>query len=173
MTREEKGQIIEELAGKFEATPNFYFADGTGMSVEKTDKFRRECFRRGFEYVVVKNSLIEKALERNDLNDASFSTEVLKGFTGIIFSADPKAPAKLIKEFSKEHNGLPAFKGAIVDKSYFAGAAQLDTLMTLKTKNELIGDVIGLLQSPMKNVVSGLKGSGSKIAGVLKTLSER
>jgi len=173
MTREEKGQVIEELAGKFEATPNFYFADGTGMSVEKTDKFRRECFRRGFEYVVVKNSLIEKALERNDLNDASFSTEVLKGFTGIIFSADPKAPAKLIKEFSKEHNGLPAFKGAIVDKSYFAGAAQLDTLMTLKTKNELIGDVIGLLQSPMKNVVSGLKGSGSKIAGVLKTLSER
>jgi large subunit ribosomal protein L10 len=173
MTREEKGQVIEELAGKFEATPNFYFADGTGMSVEKTDKFRRECFRRGFEYVVVKNSLIEKALERNDLNDASFSTEVLKGFTGIIFSADPKAPAKLIKEFSKEHNGLPAFKGAIVDKSYFAGAAQLDTLMTLKTKNELIGDVIGLLQSPMQNVVSGLKGSGSKIAGVLKTLSER
>jgi len=173
MTREEKGQIIEELAGKFEATPNFYFADGTGMSVEKTDKFRRECFRRGFEYVVVKNSLIEKALERQDLNDASFASSVLKGFTGIIFSADPKAPAKLIKEFSKEHNGLPAFKGAIVDKSYFSGAAQLDTLMTLKTKNELIGDVIGLLQSPMKNVVSGLKGSGSKIAGVLKTLSER
>lgn len=173
MTREEKGQVIEELAGKFEATPNFYFADGTGMSVEKTDKFRRECFRRGFEYVVVKNSLIEKALERNDLNDASFSSQVLKGFTGIIFSADPKAPAKLIKEFSKENNGLPAFKGAIVDKSYFSGAAQLDTLMTLKTKNELIGDVIGLLQSPMQNVISGLKGSGSKIAGVLKTLSER
>jgi large subunit ribosomal protein L10 len=173
MTREEKGQVIEELAGKFETTPNFYFADGTGMSVEKTDKFRRECFRRGFEYVVVKNSLIEKALERNDLNDSSFSSEVLKGFTGIIFSTDPKAPAKLIKEFSKENNGLPAFKGAIVDKSYFSGAAQLDTLMTLKTKNELIGDVIGLLQSPMQNVVSGLKGSGSKIAGVLKTLSER
>ena len=173
MTREEKGQVIEELAGKFEATPNFYFADGTGMSVEKTDKFRRECFRRGFEYVVVKNSLIEKALERQDLGDSAFASSVLRGFTGIIFSADPKAPAKLIKEFSKEHNGLPAFKGAIVDKSYFAGAAQLDTLMTLKTKNELIGDVIGLLQSPMQNVVSGLKGSGSKIAGVLKTLSER
>jgi large subunit ribosomal protein L10 len=173
MTREEKGQVIEELAGKFEATPNFYFADGTGMSVEKTDKFRRECYRRGFEYVVVKNSLIEKALERQDLGDASFASSVLKGFTGIIFSADPKAPAKLIKEFSKENNGLPAFKGAIVDKSCFSGAAMLDTLMTLKTKNELIGDVIGLLQSPMQNVVSGLKGSGSKIAGVLKTLSER
>jgi len=173
MTREEKGQIIEELAGKFEATPNFYFADGTGMSVDKTDKFRRECFRRGFEYVVVKNSLIEKALERQDLGDSSFASSVLKGFTGIIFSADPKAPAKLIKEFSKENNGLPAFKGAIVDRSYFSGAGQLDTLMTLKTKNELIGDVIGLLQSPMQNVVSGLKGSGSKIAGVLKTLSER
>jgi large subunit ribosomal protein L10 len=173
MTREEKGQIIEELAGKFGETPNYYFADGTGMSVEKTDKFRRECFRRGFEYVVVKNSLIEKALERQDLGDSSFASSVLKGFTGIIFSADPKAPAKLIKEFSKENNGLPTFKGAIVDRSYFSGAAQLDILVTLKTKNELIGDVIGLLQSPMQNVVSGLKGSGSKIAGVLKTLSER
>ena len=173
MTREEKGQVIEHPAGKFGETPNFYFADGTGMSVEKTDKFRRECFRRGFEYVVVKNSLIEKALERQDLGDSSFASSVLKGFTGIIFSSDPKAPAKLIKEFSKENNGLPTFKGAIVDRSYFSGAAQLDTLITLKTKNELIGDVIGLLQSPMKNVVSGLKGSGSKIAGVLKTLSER
>jgi large subunit ribosomal protein L10 len=173
MTREEKGQVIEHLAGKFGETPNFYFADGTGMSVEKTDKYRRECFRRGFEYVVVKNSLIEKALERQDLGDSSFASSVLKGFTGIIFSSDPKAPAKLIKEFSKENNGLPTFKGAIVDRSYFSGAAQLDTLITLKTKNELIGDVIGLLQSPMKNVVSGLKGSGSKIAGVLKTLSER
>jgi large subunit ribosomal protein L10 len=173
MTREEKGQVIEELAVKFGEVPNLYFADGTGMSVEKTDKFRRECFRRGFEYVVVKNSLIEKALERQDLGDSSFASSVLKGFTGIIFSSDPKAPAKLIKEFSKENNGLPTFKGAIVDRSYFSGAAQLDTLITLKTKNELIGDVIGLLQSPMKNVVSGLKGSGSKIAGVLKTLSER
>ena len=173
MTREEKGRVIEELAGKFGETPNYYFADGTGMSVEKTDKFRRECFRRGFEYVVVKNSLIEKALERQDLGDSSFASSVLRGFTGIIFSADPKAPAKLIKEFSKENNGLPTFKGAIVDRSYFSGAAQLDILVTLKTKNELIGDVIGLLQSPMQNVVSGLKGSGSKIAGVLKTLSER
>jgi large subunit ribosomal protein L10 len=173
MTREEKGLLIEELAGKFGATPNYYFADGSGMSVEKTDNFRRECFRRGFEYVVVKNSLIEKALERNELVDEGFNSSVLKGFTGIIFSEDPKAPAKLIKEFSKTNNGLPAFKGAIVDKSYFSGADQLDTLMTLKTKNELIGEVIGLLQSPMKNVVSGLTASGSKIAGVLKTLSER
>lgn len=173
MTREEKGKVIEELAGKFGATPNYYFADGTGMSVEKTDNFRRECFRRGFEYLVVKNTLIEKALERNELSDASFNNSVLRGFTGIIFSEDPKAPAKLLKEFSKSNNGLPAFKGAIVDKSYFAGAEQLDTLVNLKTKNELIGEVIGLLQSPIKNVVSGLTGSGSKIAGVLKTLSER
>lgn len=173
MTREEKAQVIEELAGKFENTPNFYFADGSGMSVEKTDNFRRECFHRGFEYVVVKNSLIEKALERNELVDENFNSTVLKGFTGIIFSTDPKAPAKLLKEFSKNNNGLPAFKGAIVDKSYFPGAEQLETLVNLKTKNELIGEVIGLLQSPIKNVVSGLTSSGSKIAGVLKTLSER
>ena len=173
MNKEQKGQVIAELAEKFGNTPNYYFADGTGMSVEKSDNFRRECFKRGFEYVVVKNTLIEKALERNDMSDDSFNSTVLKGFTGIIFSEDPKAPAKLIKEFSKNNNGLPAFKGAIVDKSYFSGANQLDTLMTLKTKNELIGEVIGLLQSPMKNVVSGLKASGSTIAGVLKTLSER
>lgn len=173
MTREEKSVVIEELAQQFGAQPNYYFADASGMSVEKTDKFRRACFQRGFEYKVVKNSLIEKALERNDLSDGSFTGSVLKGFTGIIFSEDPKAPAKLLKEFSKENNGLPAFKGAIVDKSYFSGKDQLDVLLTLKTKNELIGEVIGLLQSPIKNVVSGLKSSGSTIAGVLKTLSER
>lgn len=173
MTREEKSVVIEELAEKFGSQPNYYFADASGMSVEKTDKFRRACFQRGFEYKVVKNTLIEKALERNDLSDGSFTGSVLKGFTGIIFSEDPKAPAKLLKEFSKENNGLPAFKGAIVDKSYFGGKDQLDVLLTLKTKNELIGEVIGLLQSPLKNVVSGLKSSGSTIAGVLKTLSER
>lgn len=173
MNREEKGAIIEELAEKFGQKPNYYFSDASGMSVEKTDNFRRECFKRGFEYVVVKNTLIEKALEKNELNDSAFISEVLRGFTGIIFSEDPKAPARLIKEFSKNNNGLPAFKGAIVDKSYFSGAGQLDTLMTLKTKQELIGEVIGLLQSPIKNVVSGLKSSGSTIAGVLKTLSER
>lgn len=173
MTREEKGAIIEELATKFGEQPNFYFADASGMTVEKTDNFRRECFKRGFEYVVVKNTLIEKALEKNELNDSTFVEGVLKGFTGIIFSSDPKAPAKLIKEFSKNNNGLPAFKGAIVDKSFFGGADQLETLVNLKTKQELIGEVIGLLQSPIKNVVSGLKSSGSTIAGVLKTLSER
>jgi len=173
MNKEQKGQVIAELAEKFGATPNYYFADGSGMSVEKTDNFRRECYKRGFQYRVVKNTLIEKALERNEMSDASFNSSVLKGFTGIIFSEDPKAPAKLIKEFAKSNNGLPAFKGAIVDKSYFSGADQLDTLMTLKTKNELIGEVIGLLQSPMKNVISGLKASGTTIAGVLKTLSER
>lgn len=173
MTREEKSVVIEELAEKFGKQPNYYFADASGLSVEKTDKFRRACFQRGFEYKVVKNTLIEKALERNNLSDVAFTGSVLKGFTGIIFSEDPKAPAKLLKEFSKENNGLPAFKGAIVDKSYFGGKDQLDVLLTLKTKNELIGEVIGLLQSPLKNVVSGLKSSGSTIAGVLKTLSER
>jgi len=173
MNKEQKGQVIAELAEKFGATPNYYFADGSGLSVAKTDNFRRECFKRGFEYVVVKNTLIEKALERNEMVDESFNSSVLRGFTGIIFSEDPKAPAKLLKEFSKNNNGLPAFKGAIVDKSYFSGADQLDTLMTLKTKNELIGEVIGLLQSPLKNVVSGLKASGSTIAGIVKALSER
>jgi large subunit ribosomal protein L10 len=153
MNKEQKGQVISELSEKFASSLCYYFADGSGMSVEKTDKFRRECFKKGFEYVVVKNTLIEKALERNELADS--------------------APASLLKEFSKNNNGLPAFKGAIVESSYFAGADQLDALVALKSKNELIGEVIGLLQSPIKNVVSGLKSSGSTIAGVLKTLSER
>jgi large subunit ribosomal protein L10 len=173
MNKEQKGQVISELSEKFSASLCYYFADGSGMSVENTDKFRRECFKRGFEYVVVKNTLIEKALERNELSDNGFNNSVLRGFTGIIFSDDAKAPAKLLKEFSKNNNGLPAFKGAIVESAYFAGADQLDALVALKSKNELIGEVIGLLQSPIKNVVSGLKSSGSTIAGVLKTLSER
>jgi large subunit ribosomal protein L10 len=173
MNKEQKGQVISELSEKFASSLCYYFADGSGMSVEKTDKFRRECFKKGFEYVVVKNTLIEKALERNELADSAFNSSVLRGFTGIIFSDDAKAPASLLKEFSRNNNGLPAFKGAIVESSYFAGADQLDALVALKSKNELIGEVIGLLQSPIKNVVSGLKSSGSTIAGVLKTLSER
>ncbi len=176
MTREEKGIIIEELAEKFKTTPYFYITDAAGMSVAQTNDLRRRCFQAGVEYRVVKNTLIAKALEQLDTDYSSFNEGVLKGFSGIMFHTESgKVPAKLIKDFIKESgkaNKLK-FKGASVDYSVFAGEDQLETLISLKSKQELVGEIIGLLQSPAKNVISGLQGGGNKLAGILKTLSER
>ncbi|GAA4407389.1 50S ribosomal protein L10 [Nibrella viscosa] len=174
MTREEKAVIIEELSQKFQTTPYFYITDASGMSVDEVNKLRRMCFERGIEYRVVKNTLIKKALESLDADYASFNDGVLKGFSGVMFHPESgKAPAQLIKEYRKTVNTKLQLKGASVDYSLFIGADQLDTLISLKSKNELIGDVIGLLQSPAKNVISGLQSGGNKLAGILKTLSER
>lgn len=173
MTREEKGAIIDELSQKFQSTPYFYITDASGMSVAETNDLRRLCFERGIEYVVVKNTLIKKALETVENTDYTSFDEVLKGFSGVMFhSENGKAAAQLIKEFRKTNDKLK-LKGASVDYSLFVGADQLDTLINLKSKNELIGDIIGLLQSPAKNVVSALTSGGGKLAGILKTLSER
>ncbi|MBO9639574.1 50S ribosomal protein L10 [Siphonobacter aquaeclarae] len=176
MTREEKGVIIEELAEKFKTTPYFYITDAGGMSVAQTNDLRRKCFQAGIEYRVVKNTLIAKALEQLDTDYVEFTENVLKGFSGIMFHPESgKAPAKLIKDFIKESgkaNKLK-FKGASVDYSVFIGEDQLETLLNLKSKQELVGEIIGLLQSPAKNVISGLQGGGNKIAGILKTLGER
>jgi|JI61114BRNA_FD_contig_71_1889704_length_810_multi_2_in_0_out_0_2 large subunit ribosomal protein L10 len=176
MTREEKGAIIEELAEKFKTTPYFYITDASGMSVEQTNNLRRLCFNRGVEYKVFKNTLISKALEQLDTDYTSFDESVLKGFSGVMFHAESgKVPAKLIKDFIKESgaNNKLKLKGASVDYSLFIGHDQLDTLLTLKSKQELLGEVIGLLQSPAQNVISGLQSGGNKLAGILKTLSER
>ena len=176
MTREEKGAIIEELAEKFKTTPYFYITDASGMSVEQTNNLRRLCFNRGVEYKVFKNTLISKALEQLDTDYTSFDESVLKGFSGIMFHTESgKVPAKLIKDFIKESgvNNKLKLKGASVDYSLFIGHDQLDTLLTLKSKQELVGEVIGLLQSPAQNVISGLQSGGNKLAGILKTLSER
>lgn len=174
MTREEKTQIIDELADKFANTSYFYIADANGMTVEKTNSFRRLCFERGIEYKVYKNTLIKKALERQQTDYSSFDT-VLKGFSGVLFSHNNgKEIAKLLKDFyGKDKDPKPVLKGASVDSALFIGANQLDVLVNIKTKNELIGDIVGLLQSPAKNVISGLQGGGNKLAGILKTLSER
>ncbi|MEZ0540834.1 50S ribosomal protein L10 [Fibrella arboris] len=173
MTREEKGAIIDDLSQKFQSIPYFYITDASGMSVAETNNLRRQCFERGIEYVVVKNTLIKKALETVENADYTSFDEVLKGFSGVMFHPENgKAAAQLIKEFRKTNDKLK-LKGASVDYSLFVGADQLDTLINLKSKNELIGDVIGLLQSPAKNVVSALTSGGGKIAGILKTLSER
>ena len=175
MTREEKGAIIEELSEKFKTVPYFYITDASGMSVAEVNKLRRMCFDQGIEYRVIKNTLIRKALETLDTDYTSFDGTVLAGFSGVMFHAESgKVPAKLIKQYRKEAgNDKLKLKGASVDYSLFIGHDQLDTLLTLKTKNELIGDVIALLQSPAKNVISGLQGGGNKLAGILKTLSER
>jgi large subunit ribosomal protein L10 len=168
MTREEKAVVIEDLVQRFSDNSHFYITDASGMSVADTNALRRLCFEKGVEYRVFKNTLIQKALERMDA--------VLKGFSGIMFSAEnANAPAKLIKEFRKKSGKKesPVLKGASIDTDLFIGDDTLDTLSELKSKAELIGEIIGLLQSPAKNVISGLQGAGGKLAGILKTLSER
>ena len=175
MTREEKAVVIEELVQKFSDNSHFYITDASGMSVADTNALRRLCFEKGIEYRVFKNTLIQKALERMDSDYTPFNDAVLKGFSGIMFSAEnANAPAKLIKEFRKKSGGeSPMLKGASIDTDLFIGEENLNTLSELKSKAELIGEIIGLLQSPAKNVISGLQGAGGKLAGILKTLSER
>jgi len=174
MTKEEKGAIIEELAEKFAATPYFYITDASGLNVAKTNELRRLCFERGIEYRVVKNTLISKALEKLDTDYTPFDGTVLKGFSGVMFHEESgKIAAKLIKDFLKTNKESIKLKGASVDSALFIGHDQLDTLLNLKSKQELIGEVIGLLQSPAKNVISGLQSGGNKLAGILKTLSEK
>lgn len=174
MTKEEKGAIIEELSEKFATTPYFYITDASGLNVAKTNELRRLCFERGIEYRVIKNTLIRKALESTDTDYSSFDAEVLTGFSGVMFHQESgKVAAKLIKDFLKANKNSIKLKGASVDSSIFIGHDQLDTLLTLKSKQELVGEIIGLLQSPAKNVISGLQSGGNKLAGILKTLSEK
>ena len=175
MTREEKGQIIEELSSKLEENSNFYITDASGLTVEQINAFRQLCFNAGVEYGVYKNTLIQKALEKLDADYAEFTDTVLKGFSGIIFSKEvANTPAKVIKDFRKSDGGeKPMLKGASIDHDLFIGEEHLKMLADLKSKNELIGEIIALLQSPAKNVVSALQSGGGTLAGLVKTLSER
>lgn len=175
MTKEEKGALIEELAEKLKNTGNFYIADTGGLSVKQINEFRELCFKRGIEYRVVKNTLIRKALEKLDTDYTPFDT-ILKGTSGVMFSPEvSNAPAKLIQEYRKKDKNLtkPAFKAASINTDLFVGEDQLDVLSSLKSKEELVGEVIGLLQSPAKNVISALQSGKHILAGVLKTLSEK
>ncbi len=173
MTREEKAVVIEDLTGKFKETTNFYVTDASGLTVAQINDFRRLCYERGVEYKVYKNTLIKKALD-NQETDFTELDSILKGSSGVIFSPENgNLPAKMLKEFYKKGNEKPLLKGASIDTDVFIGADQLDALSKLKSKNELIGEVIGLLQSPAKTVVSQLQSGGDKIAGIVKTLSER
>ena len=178
MTRDEKIQIAQDLSEKLAAGMNFYITDASGMTVAQTNAFRRMCFEHNIEYVVVKNSLIKKALQ--PIGDFSaFDGTVLKGFSGIMICPESaNAPAKMLKEFRsknprKDNKVKPLLKGASINKDLFIGEDQLETLATLKSKADLLGELIGLLQSPAKNVVSALQSGGNKIAGIVKTLSEK
>ncbi|SIT91078.1 50S ribosomal protein L10 [Pontibacter indicus] len=173
MTREEKEIIVKDLSEKLANTSYFYITDASTMSVASINQFRRMVFERGLEYKVYKNTFIKKALDTLEADTTNLEG-VLKGSSGIVFSAESgNAPGKLLKDFRKKGNALPLLKGAYIDGGVFVGENQLDTLASIKSKNELIGEIVGLLQSPAKNVVSALQSSGGKLAGILKTLSEK
>jgi large subunit ribosomal protein L10 len=171
MKKEEKNQLIDSLAKKLVENPTFYLTDISDLTVEDTNKLRRLCFNKKVSLHVVKNSLLKKAMERTETNYESLYG-VLKGSTSIMFCETANTPAKLINEFRKK-NKKPILKAAFVESSAYIGDNQLDTLANLKSKNELIGDVIGLLQSPAKNVISALQSGKTKLAGIVKTLSDK
>jgi large subunit ribosomal protein L10 len=173
MTKEEKATIIDELSEKFAQNSHFYITDASGLTVAQINAFRRICFNSGVEYRVYKNTLIQKALEKKGGNYSDIY-KVLHGFSGVIFSKESgNAPAKAIKEYRKKQEGRPALKAASVESALFIGEEHLDMLSELKSKNELIGEIISLLQSPAKNVLSALLSSKQTVAGLLKTLEER
>jgi large subunit ribosomal protein L10 len=174
MTREEKAQIIEELSQKFADNAHFYITDASGLTVAQVNAFRRLCFKSGVEYRVYKNTLIQKALEKQEGADFSPLFGVLKGFSGVIFSKEAgNVPAKVIKEYQTKLEGKPGFKGASIGSDLYIGKENLNLLSELKSKNELIGDVIAMLQSPAKNVISALLSGKNTVAGLVKALEER
>ncbi|GAB4385111.1 MAG: 50S ribosomal protein L10 [Salibacteraceae bacterium] len=172
MTRKEKDALISDLADRLSKSEVVYLADVADLNAEDTSKLRRLCFQRQIQLRVVKNTLLRKAMERVDGKNFGQLTEVLKGNTGIMIAEAGNAPAKLIQEFRKK-SSKPVLKGAYIEESIYIGDNFLDALASLKSKNELIGDIILLLQSPAKNVVSGLTSGGSKLAGIVKTLQEK
>ena len=173
MTREGKTAAIAELKEELGSSPFFYFTDSSTLPVAKINKFRRMCFEQGIKVKVAKNTLIQKALEAEaDSKGYAALFDVLHGPTTILISSNPKAPAKLIEEFRKSEE-RPLLKAAYIDTAVFVGDDQLKALTQLKSKEEMIGEIIGLLQSPMKRVASQITATGTKIAGIVKTLEER
>ena len=171
MTREEKTQAIQDLTAKLADQSIIYLADTSGLDAATTSDLRRPCFKENIQLIVVKNTLLAKAMEASD-KDFGDLPSVLKGSTSIMISDQSSVPAKLIKSFRKKSN-KPVLKGAFIEEAIYIGDNQLDALVAIKSREEMIGEVIGLLQSPAKNVISGLKSGGGKLAGILKTLSEK
>ena len=171
MTRQEKHEIVEKLSQKLNENSIFYLADISDLDAQSSSSLRRLAYKRNVSVNVVKNSLLKKALEAAEGSYDEFY-DVLKGNTSIMFSEVGNAPAKLIQEFRKKKD-RPILKGAYIEEAIFIGDNQIETLTQIKSKEELIGDIIMLLQSPAKNVISALKSGGNTISGLVKTLSER
>lgn len=171
MKKEDKALIIGQIQETLKAYSHFYMTEAQGLNAEQVSNLRRLCNKQEVKMLVVKNTLFKKALEANGI-DTTPIADAFKENTAVLFSNTGNAPAKLIKEFSKD-TSKPVLKAAFVEESFYVGADQIETLVAIKSKNELIGDIIALLQSPAKNVVSALQSGGNTIHGVLKTLSER
>lgn len=169
MKKEVKDTIIVELGEKLKEYPHFYLVDLTGLNAEKTSELRRKCFKSEIKLTVVKNTLLQKAFDASEI-DYTPLYDSLKGNTAVMFTNTANVPAKLLKEYAKE--GVPSLKAAYAEESFFVGADKLDELVAIKSKNELIADVVALLQSPIKNIVSGLN-AGGKIHGLLDAIAER
>lgn len=172
MTRNEKSAVIENLTTVLADNNVIYLADISAMNAEDTSALRRACFKANVKLAVVKNTLLEKAMEKSDKDFGSL-VSVLKGNTSIMISETGNAPAKVIKEFRSKKKEKPILKGAYIEESVYVGDENLEALVNIKSKEELIGDIITLLQSPAKNVVSALQSGGNKLSGIVKTLSER
>lgn len=173
MNRAQKTAAIEELKGKFEDSSFFYLTDSSTLTVEKVNQLRRLCFDKGVEMKVVKNTLVQKALE-SAAEEKNYGglMEALKGPTAIMFTDTANVPARIIKEFRGDDE-RPLIKAAYIDTAIYIGDDKLKELSSLKSKEELVGEIIALLQSPAKNVISALKSGGSTISGLLKALEER
>ena len=171
MTREQKSQVIQELTAQLKECSNFYLTDISGLNAVSTSSLRRACFKANVKLSVVKNTLLEKAMEASD-KDFGDLPSTLKGNTSVMYSETGNAPAKVIKAFRKKSE-KPLLKGAFIEEAIYLGDDQLDALVDIKSREELIGDIIGLLQSPAKNVISALKSGGNTLSGLVKTLSER
>ena len=171
MNKEEKHDLVIALTEQMKEFGNFYITDTSNLTVAKINNIRRKCFESDITMKVAKNSLIRKAMEAEG-GDYTEMFDVLKGSSSILFSKSATAPAKLIKALRKQGD-KPLLKAAYIDSAIFVGDDQLDALIKLKSKEQLIGEIIGLLQSPAKNVISALQSGGNTIAGLVKTLQER
>ncbi len=173
MKKEDKSRIIENIESTIQSYSHLYLADTAGLNAEETSNLRRTCNKQNIKLLIVKNTLLKRAFDNLDA-DYSELYDVLKGQTSLFLSDTGNAPAKLIKNFSRKNKKKkPLLKAAYVEESFYIGEEFLDTLVSIKSKDELIGEIIGLLQSPIKNVMSALQSGGTTIHGVLETLSER
>ena len=174
MKKEMKEQVIAAIKANLAECPNFYITDIAGLNADQTSKLRRDCFNEGIKLTVVKNTLFHKVIKDCQNAEMDLLVPTLEGNTAIMYCEAPAVPAKLIKKYNKAGSEKPALKGAFVQECAFVGADKLETLVNIKSREELIGEIIGMLQSPIQNVVSALQnGCGQLIAGLVKTLEEK